>query len=87
MEKRDLALYQKIIEEADEWYNANVVAPAFTVIPVKRSEDGSLDKTWINKTVKLAQNTLKISDPAELKELRDRVINWMQLPHQERWYD
>lgn len=69
MERRDSALYQKIIEEADEWYNADVVAPAFTTIPVKLTEDGSLDKAWINETVKIAQEALKISNPTELKDL------------------
>lgn len=87
MEMRDLDLHQKNIEEADEWYNADMIAPAFSTIPVKVTEDGSLDKAWINETIKMAQEALKVSDPTELKELRDRVFNWMQLPDKDKWYD
>lgn len=87
IEKENPSLYQKMIEEADEWFNVDLIAPAYTFIPIKTSEDDSIDKEWIRQTVLRGQAVMNLSDPAELKELREHIFNWMQLPEKDRWYD
>lgn len=87
MEKENPTLYHKLLEKADEWFNADLIAPSYTFIPIKTSADYSVDKEWIRQTISRGQSIMNLSDPAEVKELRECIFNWMQLPEKDRWSD
>ena len=85
MEKEDADLYGKLLDEAHNVFNCDLIAPAYEQVTPKLKEDGSPDLEWVRTVVAKAERESELTDEDDLKQLRARIFSWLNIPEADRW--